>query len=152
MHFKARYDRWLVVVLIVAGFLTCVFLPAVQYLTADPRAIGWTFLIPPVWAIVLFATLPQYCELREDGLFVRQGCFRWLIPYEALVSAESTVDWRSAGVYSSQRILLTTREGKRILVALAEEERFFSELARRCPRLEPRPFGLGTPFSPLSII
>jgi len=61
-------------------------------------------------------------------------------------------DSRSAGVFSTQRLLVATSEGKRFIIAVAEEERFLAEIARRCPLLEHQPFGLGLPFASSSIV
>lgn len=137
MRFKTPFDTWLVVVLVVAAVFS-VGAPAGH---GAIRA-----AVVAVWACLLSCTLPQYYDVREDGLFIRQGWRKHLIPYAELLSAESNLDSQSAGVFSSQRILLTTGAGKRILIAVAEEDRFFTELAKRCPQLERKPLGLGTPF------
>ena len=38
--------------------------------------------------------------------------------------------------------------GRRHLIALAEEERFIDEVARLCPQLERKGFGPGMPMAP----
>ncbi|HUP05106.1 MAG TPA: PH domain-containing protein [Bryobacteraceae bacterium] len=135
MRFRTRFDRWLVVLLVVAA-AGCLSAPgAVQIAVAA------------IWAVALGSMLPQYYEIRGDALFIRQGWRKRSIPYPELIGVSSAVDSRSAGVFSSQRLLLTTRAGKRILIPVAEEERLLEELARRCPQLEKKPFGLGMPFS-----
>jgi len=105
-----------------------------------------------LWFIVLSCTLPQHYEVRADGLFIRQGWRKNLIPYASLLEVQSVSDSRSAAVFSADRILIVTQNSKRFVIAVAEDEAFFSELAKRCPQLERRPFGLGTPFSPPLII
>jgi hypothetical protein len=105
-----------------------------------------------LWLVVLSGTLPQYYEVRADGLFIRQGWRKSLIPYASLVEVQSVSDSRSAALFLTDRILIVTQSGKRFVIAVAEHDRFFSELAKRCPQLERRAFGLGTPLSPPLII
>jgi hypothetical protein len=149
MRFETRYDRWLVVLLVVAATATCVFLPVLAFLDSgrQPRALPVAFAPWAIWLFVIACTLPQYYEVREDGLFLRQGWRRRLIPYASLVEIQSIVDSRSAAVFSSQRMLLVTRENRRFLIAVAEEERFLTEISKRCPLLERKSFGLGTVLS-----
>jgi len=85
-----------------------------------------------------------------DGLFLRQGWRRILIPYASLVELQCMTDSRSAGVFSTQRILVVTAEGKRYLIAVADEEGFLEAVAARCPQLEKRGFGLAVPMAPMS--
>jgi len=96
-----------------------------------------------IWLIALPCTLLQYYEVREDGLFLRQGWRKSLSPYASLVELQSMSDSRSAGVFSTDRVLAVTQEGKRFLIAVAEEESFLTEVSKRCPQLERRNFGFG---------
>jgi PH (Pleckstrin Homology) domain-containing protein len=92
--------------------------------------------------------LPQYYEVRPDGLFIRQGWRRMLIPYDSLVDLQSNTDFGGAAVFSSYRLLVATRAGRRFIIAPVEQDRFLQEVARRAPHLECKPFGLGFTFSP----
>lgn len=152
MRFETKFDRWLVIALVVAACASF-SLPA-SLLKPGPHPtpqIVAACLVPILWFVVLSSTLPQYYEVRADGLFIRQGWKKSLLPYASLVEAQSVSDSRSAGVFSTDRILIVLQNGKRFVIAVKEEERFFSELARRCPQLERRASGLGTPLSPLII-
>ena len=103
MRFKTKFDRWLVVVLI---------LPAIPlaFLAASGRvAPGVLFLA--IWLVVLLCTLPQYYEVRDDGLFLRQGWRKSLLPYPSIVEIQSMTDSRGAGVFSLDRILIVDRNG-----------------------------------------
>lgn len=149
MRFKTKFDRWLVIVLVVAACASFT-LPASLLrpgLHPTPQIAAACF-VPLLWLIVLSGTLPQYYEARADGLFIRQGWRKSLIPYASLVEIQSVSDSRSAAVFSTDRILILLGNGKRFVIAVAEDESFFSELAKRCPQLERRAFGLGTPLSP----
>jgi hypothetical protein len=149
MRFAAKFDRWLVILLILTATVTCVVLPAIRFLApgSHPEPL-WLVLMPlGVWLIVLPCTLPQYYEIREDCLFLRQGWRKTLIPYASLVELQSMSDSRSAGVFSIERILVVTGEGKRFLIAPADQAHFLNEVAQRAPQLERKGFRLGLPFS-----
>jgi hypothetical protein len=153
MRFKTKFDRWLVIVLVVAACASF-SLPASLLKPGPhptPQVVAACF-VPLIWFIVLSGTLPQYYEVRADGLFIRQGWKKSLIPYASLVEVQSLSDSRSAAVFSTDRILILTQEGKRFVIAVEEDARFFSELAQRSPQLERRAFGLGTPLFPPVII
>jgi hypothetical protein len=153
MRFETKFDRWLVVVLAIAACATF-SLPASLFLKPGPHPtpqIVAACFVPVLWFIVLSGTLPQYYEVSLDGLFIRQGWKKSLIPYASLIEVTPQSDSRSAAVFSTDRILIVTQDNKRFVIAVAEDERFFSELAKRCPQLERRAFGLGTPLSPLAI-
>jgi len=136
MRFATRFDRWLVVLLVVAALVSC---GAVPYLV-------------PIWLAVLSTMLPQYYEVRESGLFIRQGWQEILIPYASLIELQSVTNSMSAAVFSSQRILVVTSEGRRVLIAVAEDDRFLEEVARRAPQLERKAYGLGVPFAPPTFV
>jgi hypothetical protein len=149
MRFETKFDRWLVIVLVLTACLTS-GLPVSLFRTPGPHPtprILVACLVVLVWLVVLSRTLPQYYEMRSDGLFIRQGWKKSLIPYASLVEVQSTSDSRNAPVFSTDRILVALQNGKRFLIAVAEDERFFSELAQHCPQLERRTFGLGMPLS-----
>lgn len=154
VRFKTRFDRWLVVVLILTAIMTCLILPLLRLAAPHTQPVPWPAVFLPlvIWLIVLPATLPQYYEIREDGLFVRQGWRRILIPYGSIIEVQSTTDTRSAAVFSAERLLITVQSGKRYIIAVAEEAQFLDELGKRCPQLDSRPFGLGIPFSGPSAI
>jgi hypothetical protein len=152
MRFATKFDRWLVVVLVLTGALTCVILP-IRFLVSSPHSAPIGAFIPlAIWLIVLPSTLPQYYEVREDGLFLRQGWRKTLIPYESLAELQPMSDSRSAAVFSTDRILVITQAGTRFLIAPAERERFIDQVERKTPQLERRGFGLGFPLSTPTII
>jgi hypothetical protein len=104
--------------------------------------------MPPIWLIVLAAMLPQYDEVREDVLFLRQGWRRILIPYTSLIGIQARSDSMSVPVFSTDRLLIVIRGGKRFLIAVAERERFLAEVSQPCPQLERRTQGLVIPLPP----
>jgi hypothetical protein len=99
---------------------------------------------PAVVLTALSCTLPQYYEVREDGLFIRQGRKKALLPYSALRELEAVNSPFSAPVFSTHRLQITAVPGGEFLIAVAEQERFLVEVARHAPQLEQRPSGLKT--------
>jgi len=53
-----------------------------------------------------------------------------LVPYAALSELRPISDSRTAGVFSTQRIVIGTSASKRFLIAVAEEERFRTEVCK----------------------
>jgi hypothetical protein len=100
-----------------------------------------------VWPFVLVNMLPQYYEVRADGLFIRQGWRKVLIRYLDLVELQATTDTRSAGVFSMDRMLVVARNGKSWIIAPADAEGFLAAVAMRCPHLERKGSGLASPLS-----
>lgn len=149
MRFETRFDRWLVVFLMVSFLATCFVIPTLIFLAPGSALAARCLAFAPllIWLIVLPNTLPQYYEVREDGLFVRQGWRKSLLPYASLVELQRMSDARSAAVYSTRRILIVTKESQQFLIAVADEARFLTEVAGRCSHLQKRPFGFGLPLS-----
>jgi hypothetical protein len=154
MRFRTRFDRSLVIGMTAAAVLTCITLPAMRFLApGDHPAPPWLVFLPlPVWAAVIVSTLPQYYEVRKDGLFLRQGWRRVFIPYAQLAGIQPSSNSQGAAVFSTERIVILTRDGRRHLIAVAEEDKFIDEVAKHCPQLERRGFGLGSPFSQNTLI
>ena len=154
LRFATKFDRWLVIILVLTAIVTCIVLPAIRFLASGshPGPLWPVFIPLVIWLMVLPCTLPRYYEVREDCLFLRQGWRKALIPYAALAELQCVSNYGSAGVFSTDRILVVTREGKRFLIAPAEREHFLNEMAQRTPQLERKSFGLGLPFSSPTII
>ena len=156
MRFATKFDRWLVMVIALSAVVSIGVLPLTFLI--PPKQGGaapwWLALAPPlIWSIVIPATLPQYYEVREDGLFIRQGWHKSFIPWASLVEIRHLMpDLCSAAVFSTDRLLVVTRESRELLIAVAERERFLTEVAKRCPQLQQGPFGLALPPAPPAIV
>ncbi|SPE29192.1 exported hypothetical protein [Candidatus Sulfopaludibacter sp. SbA3] len=141
MRFSTKFDLWLMVVLVAAAFVSLAWPLIGPHHATIPR---WVLPLPwLLWAYVLLATLPQYYEVRPEGLFIRQGVRKALIPYDSLVEVQPQTDSRGAGVYSLERIQVVTREQGTFIIAPRDQGGFLEELARRTPLLERKGFGLG---------
>jgi hypothetical protein len=146
MHFKTRYDAWLVVVVGAVAMLMIV-MPCLMYFSGDARAGQmWMFLIGPmVMVVALSAALPQYYDLREDGLSIRQGWRRAFLRYADLCQLRADTCVLSARVFSTHRVYLSAAPGGDWILAVADQERFLAEVQARAPQLQKVPGGLAMP-------
>jgi hypothetical protein len=90
-----------------------------------------------------FKSFPEYCEVRENGLFIRHGWKKNLVPYTTIdkfLPLASALRWFPP----ANRILVITEEGANFYVAPSEKVRFLAEVSQKCPQLEQREtkFGL----------
>jgi hypothetical protein len=147
MRFATKVDRWLAWLLILAAIVTCLIIPGIRLFAPGAATPLWLAFLPLlIWLAALTCALPQYYEVQENGLFVRQGWRKRLIPYASLLGFQPLSDSRSAPVFSTDRLLVETREGN-LLIAVAEQERFLAEVSKRCPQLEQTGFGLKVRFA-----
>ncbi len=149
MRFATKFDRWLVVLLVLAGALTGVIMPAMRLFAPDKFPVPLPVAFAPlvIWIVALTCTLPQYYEVTDGYLFLRQGWRKTLLSHASLVEVEPMQDSRSAAVFSTDRILIVADGNKRFLIAPADQERFIDAVAQRAPQLERKGFGLALPFS-----
>jgi hypothetical protein len=145
MRFKTKFDRWIVAALAVPVCLSLGLALLGGSSDSPPRALA--FLPWLILAVVLSCMLPQYYDVRGDGLFIRQGWRRILIAYDDLVSLQTTTDSRSAGVFSTDRMLVTAGDGRTFIIAPNDQEGFLDAVAQRAPQLERKGFGLAVPFA-----
>lgn len=143
MRFETRYDTWIVAVLIAAGLLLFGLPLAVYPVLASHGQPIWPLLpAPAIFLLALSATLPQYYVLRDEGLYIRQGWKKALIPYPALCGLSTMCSALSAPVFSTHRLLVSAVPGGQFLIAVAEQDRFLTEILRRAPQLEQGSTGL----------
>jgi Bacterial PH domain len=136
MRFKTKFEGWFVA----TPVLATIGVVGAGVLSSHPARF-W-FAVSLCLAIVLDVLarkLPQYYELREDGLFLRQGWTKVLIPYESVTAVDrySSLGSRSDRVFSMDRILIIANGGERFIIAVAEEKRFLTEIWKRCPQIDP---------------
>jgi hypothetical protein len=102
------------------------------------------WMLPLVFCFLLFTlyqSFPNYFELQESSLFIRQGWKKLLIPY-ASIEKILPISGRFGGK-SQNRIVVITAKGMTFTIAAAEQERFMAEISKRCPQLEKRETELG---------
>jgi membrane protein YdbS with pleckstrin-like domain len=135
MRFSTKVDRWLAVVLSISAILTFIVpLAALLLALVRRQPIHWMAgALVAVWVVALFATLPQYYELRAEGLYIRQGWRKSLVLYGSILSVESTTSTVSAGVYSSDRVQIETASQGSYLIAPVNRPLFLDKLTQRAP-------------------
>ena len=138
MRFETKFDRWLVALVAVGVGVGCLVPVLVMLVLPEHGPIFWLLpLVPLVGLTALAASLPQYYEVREDGLFIRQGWRRVLLPYASLKDLRRESNLYSAPVFSADRIFISTDTGRCLVIAVAQEEQFLTEVLRRSPKLAP---------------
>ena len=146
MRFQARLCWWraLLPALLLGLVIWQVSLGAYHYR-------NWTlfFAILP-WVATLPNTWPQYAEFRDDGLFLRSGFRKALMPYPALQAIRRTTYAPAVGYWFSTEpvhVIGVIGADRRVFsVAIAEEVDFLTEVLRRCPQLERWSFNLRRRF------
>ncbi|MEP6716696.1 MAG: PH domain-containing protein [Terriglobia bacterium] len=135
MRFQTKFDTWLAITLLISMAATLVT-PVVLLILAAvrQRPVPWGLAIPPaIWVVAIAATLPQYYDIREDGLYVRQGWHKALIPYSLIFKVQAVSNTLSSAVYSSERVKIDTQSRGSFMIAPVDRDRFMSELARHTP-------------------
>ncbi len=121
MRYRAKIDWWIAV-----GLLGGIGAPLLG------RAYWLSGLI--LLACLAFL-LPQSYETTSDGLLVRAGLYRKLIPYASITAIGPCSDTRSSFALSMDRLTIGYGEGKETRIAPADREGFMADLAMRTPQL-----------------
>ena len=135
LRFRARYDRWYIVVLcMLAAVIGGPLLPG-SWLNGHIPLANYGFAILP--SIMLLAgAWPQSSELQAGGLLIRQGLRKIWLPYNSLTEVyQFTEISLPVGIFSSQRLLIKTVLGDEHVITVVDEERFVEELQSRAPQL-----------------
>ncbi len=157
MRFKTGFRRWIAPAQPIAqrlfGF-TLVGLSLTRLLLSHRRQevlwgmsfmmLGWLGGVSTCW--------PQYYETRGDGLFIRQGWRRFLVPYGELTRVVSASCVLSAADFLTDRVAVGVSDGRLFMIAPVDQAEFFDALAARAPQLERRTGGLQVPLAGLSAI
>ena len=121
----------------VVGTIYVFLMPLIYFLARDghkaalhERIIAWT-----VWAMVLVAMLPQYYEVREDGLFLRLRWKTHLILYASLVELWDRPNRTNSLRAEVNLVRVTTNTGESYTFGVEEKDRFLNELSKHCPQV-----------------
>lgn len=121
MRYGAKIDWWIAV-----GLLGGIGAPL------SGRAYWVSGLILLVYLAFL---LPQSYETTPEGLRIRAGLYRKLIPYASITAVGPCSDTRSSFALSMDRLTIGYGEGKEIRIAPADQAGFMTDLAMRTPQL-----------------
>lgn len=91
---------------------------------------------------LLVCAYPQTYETTSDGLLIRAGLIRKLIPYAAITAIGPSSDKSSSFALSLDRVKIQYGSGKAVLIAPADQDVFFKDIAMRTPQLVRRGFDL----------
>jgi hypothetical protein len=119
----------------VAFILPCVALVAIA---TSPRVAalwvpaGATLLIT---VVVLWVTLATYYEFADEALVAHSGPFCWRIPLKEISSVRESNSVRSGPALSMDRLEITYRGGRVLLISPEDKLGFLAALHRRAPQL-----------------
>ncbi|HVS76196.1 MAG TPA: PH domain-containing protein [Steroidobacteraceae bacterium] len=133
--FRSKVDgrfKW------IALAMPCVALLA---LLTGPRGGGRLMWIPAgivalVAVIVCWIFLATYYELEGDRLLTRCGPFTWSIPLADVTDVRESSSVRSGPALSLDRLQVTCRDGRALLISPADKAGFMAALRRRAPHLQ----------------
>lgn len=132
--YPSKVDLWLVVVLLVSGLATCAG-ATVLWLEEGPlaasAAIATAIAVTGFVAWILLAT--NYTVDGRD-LTIRSGPFRWRVPLAEIRSVEPArgfLAWKSGPALSMQRLVVTYREGRQLLISPEDQQRFIADVRSR---------------------
>jgi hypothetical protein len=156
VRFEAKFDSGRLILIGVLFITPWIALTAVRFLPLGPHSAPvWFFLVG--WTILLTTLAylrPAYCEIQENGLFLRQGWWHTLVPYDSVVELRPETLWEGprfetraerhrrldlgVNVGTSERgIRLVKADGKRFWICVVAEAEFMSEALARCSQLNP---------------
>jgi hypothetical protein len=95
IRFRSNFVRGVAVLLVMAAISLVLLLLFARHLA--PLWV-WVALLPwAIWIYVLADTLPQYCEIGPEGLFIRQGFHKNLLSYDSLLEIEYRIEPARSG-------------------------------------------------------
>ncbi|MGO9097357.1 MAG: PH domain-containing protein [Bryobacteraceae bacterium] len=121
MRYGAKIDWWIAVALL-AGI--------------GAPLLGRAYWVSGLVLLVYLAfLLPQSYETTPEGLLIRAGLYRKLIPYASINAIGPCKDQRTSFALSMDRLTIGYGEGKEVRIAPADQEGFMADLAMRTPQL-----------------
>jgi hypothetical protein len=146
MRFKPKVNYvslacWLVFMTIVGANGIYTLNPKVHSIYFGLGVLSWLLFLTII-LILRFIIFPEFYDLQEVGLFLRQGRKRNLIPY-ASIDKVLPLDPAAGILYPANcfayRFLVLPEKSSTIFtIAVSERERFLAEVSKRCPQLETR--------------
>lgn len=119
----------------VALIMPCVALAAIG---TSPRIVAlW---VPAVATLlititVVWVTLATYYEFEGEALIAHSGPFSWRIPLKEISSVRESNSLRSGPALSMDRLEITHRNGRVLLISPEDKSGFLAALRRRAPQL-----------------
>jgi hypothetical protein len=125
MRHKAKVDWWI-------GALT-IFALMVPFFSAVTTSTPWGYAGSILTAVVIAGfCYPQWYETTADALIIRAGLTTRRIPYSSITAVRPSSDMRSSFALYLDRVEIEY-DGKKLLIAPADKDAFFADLAARVP-------------------
>jgi Bacterial PH domain len=119
----------------VAFIMPCVALVAIG--TSPRVAALWVpaGAILLITVVVLWVTLATYYEFVGEALVAHSGPFSWRIPLKEISAVRESNSVRSGPALSMDRLEITYRNGRVLLISPEDKPGFLAALHRRAPQL-----------------
>lgn len=142
MRHEAKVDWW-----IGASMLLGIVVPSV---IAIVRSLPWMSAVSIGAALLVFGCCyPQWYETTADALVIRAGLTTRRIPYPTITAVRPSSDSRSSLAMSLDRVEIEYGS-KKLLIAPANQDAFFSDVAARAPQLSKQGQNLVVAFASLA--
>jgi hypothetical protein len=115
--------------------MPCVALAAIA---ASPRpAVLWlpAMAIVVVTIVVVWVILSTFYEFEAEALVAHSGPFSWRIPLKEISAVRESNSVRSGPALSMDRLEITYRNGRVLLISPEDKPGFLAALRRRAPQL-----------------
>ena len=115
--------------------MPCVALVAIA--TSPRLAVLWvpTIAMVLVTLVVVWVVLSTYYEFEGEVLIAHSGPFSWRIPLEEISAVRESNSVRSGPALSMDRLEITYRNGRALLISPEDKPGFLAALRRRAPQL-----------------
>lgn len=87
--------------------------------------------------IVAWVVLSTYYEFEAEDLVVHSGPFSWRVPLQQISSVRESNSMRSGPALSMDRLEITYRNGRALLISPEDKTGFLATLHRKAPHLRP---------------
>ena len=124
MRHKAKIDLWFAIAIVFA-----IVVPVAQE--------HYWIALPPV-LILVTCCCPQSYETTAQGLMVRAGFVRRLIPYDAITFIGPGWDGRASLALSLDRVKIRYGPWSELLIAPENPDAFYADMAAHAPHLTRR--------------
>jgi hypothetical protein len=111
---------------------------ALVAIATSPRAAAlWVPAIATlvISTVVVWVTLATYYEFEGEALVAHSGPFSWRIPLKDISAVRESNSVRSGPALSMDRLEITHRNGRVLLISPEDKPGFLAALHRRAPQL-----------------
>jgi hypothetical protein len=132
--YPSRVDPWIIGVTVTPAVVAVVTLSLAYARTGAIQAIYPLFALLLAGAVVIWVMLTTRYRVSGRDITIRSGPFRWRIPLSEIRSIEPASGFmalRSGPALSMQRLVITYREGRQLLISPEDQQRFIADVRSR---------------------